>query len=79
MSNNTHEPKAKRRLLFVEDLDVQVKQLERTNAQLTSAATELRDALRELVEACEAGGTSRYISAVGRARRLLDTADLTGR
>jgi len=37
----------------------------------------LRSALRELVEACEAGGTSRYMEALGGARRLLDELDGT--
>ena len=67
--------KAKRRLVFVEDLSEQVKNLERDKENLTSEAAELRSALRELVEACEAGGTSRYMEALGGARRLLDELD----
>jgi len=69
--------KAKRRLVFVEDLSEQVKNLERDKENLTSEAGELRSALRELVEACEAGGTSRYMEALGGARRLLDELDGT--
>ncbi len=67
--------KAKRRLVFVEDLSEQVKNLERVKLNLTSEAGELRSALRELVEACEAGGTSRYMESLGSARRLLDELD----
>ncbi len=69
--------KAKRRLVFVEDLSEQVKNLERDKEKLASEAGELRSALRELVEACEAGGTSRYMEALGGARRLLDELDGT--
>ncbi len=67
--------KAKRRLVFVEDLSEQVKNLELDKEKLTSEAGELRSALRELVEACEAGGTRHYIEALGRARKLLDELD----
>ncbi len=67
--------KAKRRLVFVEDLSEQVKNLERDKENLMSEAGELRSALKELVEACEAGGTSRYMEALGGARRLLDELD----
>ncbi len=67
--------KAKRRLVFVEDLSEQVKNLERDKLNLTSEAGELRSALRELVEACEAGGTSRYMEALGSARRVIDELD----
>ena len=67
--------KAKRRLVFVEDLNDQVKNLERDKEKLISEVGELRNALRELVEACEAGGTSRYMEALGRARRLIDELD----
>ncbi len=67
--------KAKRRLVFVEDLSEQVKNLELDKEKLTSEAGKLRNALRELVEACEAGGTSRYMESLGRARRLLDELD----
>lgn len=67
--------KGKRRLVFVEDLSEQVKNLELDKEKLTSEAGELRNALRELVEACEAGGTSRYMESLGRARRLLDELD----
>ncbi len=63
---------AKRRVVFVEDLSERVKNLERDKLKLTSEAGELRRALRELVEACEAGGTSRYMEALGGARGLLD-------
>ncbi len=64
--------KAKRRLVFVEDLSEQVKNLELDKEKLARESDELRSALRELVEACEAGGTSRYMKSLGRARRLLD-------
>lgn len=69
--------KAKRRLVFVEDLSEQVKNLERDKEQLAGEANELRCALKELVEACEADGTSRYIEALGGARGLLDRLDAT--
>jgi len=69
--------KAKRRLVFIEDLSEQVKNLERDKENLTSEAGELKSVLRELVEACEAGGTSRYMEALGGARRLLDELDGT--
>ncbi len=61
--------------MFVEDLSEQVKNLERDKLNLTSEAGELRSALRELVEACEAGGTSRYMEALGSARRVIDELD----
>ena len=69
--------KAKRRLVFVEDLSEQVKNLERDKENLTSEAGELRSALKELVEACEAGGTSHYMEALSGARGLLDRLDAT--
>ncbi len=69
--------RAKRRLVFVEDLSEQVKNLERDKGKLASEAGELRSALKELVEACESGGTSRYMESLGRARRLLDRLDAT--
>ncbi len=68
--------KAKRRLVFVEDLSEQVKNLERDNEKLAREADEMRNALKELVVACEAGGTSRYMEALGRARGLLDKLDV---
>ncbi len=67
--------KAKRRLVFVEELSEQVNKLEAVNVKLVSEMNETRSALRYLVEACEAGGTSRYMEALGRARRLLDEFD----
>ncbi len=69
--------KAKRRLVFVEDLSEQVKNLERVREKLTSELGELRSALKGLVEACEAGGTSRYMEALVGARGLLDRLDVT--
>lgn len=73
MSDKTPESKPKKRLVFVEELSEQVNRLEATNAGLVGTVDELHAALRELVEACESGGTSRYIEALGGARRLLDT------
>ncbi len=67
--------KPHRHLVFVEDLSEQVKELERDKENMTREVNETRSALRELVEACEAGGTSRYMEALGHARRLLDELD----
>jgi len=76
-SEDTDQPKARRRLVFVEDMHEQVKQLEQENRELTAISDELRSVLEELVKACEAGGTVRYMQALGRARRLLDKGDVT--
>ncbi len=67
--------KPKSRLVFVEDLSEQVRSLAAVNEKLTSERDEARNVLRELVEACEAGGTSLYMEALGRACRLLDELD----
>ncbi|MBA3712353.1 MAG: hypothetical protein H0W76_07865 [Pyrinomonadaceae bacterium] len=75
MSDKTPEPKPKRCLVFVEELSREVERLKATNAGLAGTVDELHAALLKLVEACEAGGTSRYIEALGRARRLLDVLD----
>lgn len=72
MSKEPKEPAAKRRLVFVEELSQQVEHLEQLNTGLAGTVDELHAVLTELVEACEAGATSRYIEALGRARRLLD-------
>ena len=75
MSDKTPKPTPKRRLVFVEDLSEQVEHLETTNTGLAGTVDELYATLRELVEACEAGGTSRCIEALGIARRLLVELD----
>jgi len=60
------------RLVTIDDLAERVRELEAERSKLTMTAEELRGALEELVEACEAGGTGRYMFALGMARRLLD-------
>ena len=72
MSTEPKEPGAKRRLVFVEELSQQVAHLEELNTGLAGTVDELHAVLTELVEACESGSTSRYIEALGSARRLLD-------
>ena len=72
MSKELKEQGAKRRLVFVEELSQQVAHLEELNSGLAGTVDELHAVLTELVEACESGSTSRYIEALGRARRLLD-------
>ncbi len=72
MSKEPKEPGAKRRSVFVEELSRQAEPLEELNAGLEGTVDELQAALTGLVEACESGATSRYIEALGRARRLLD-------
>ncbi len=72
MSKGPKEPGAKRRSVFVEELSRQAAHLEELNAGLEGTVEELQAALTGLVEACESGSTSRYIEALGRARRLLD-------
>ncbi len=51
MSDETPEPKPKRRLTVVEDLSEQVNRLEATNAGLVGTVDELHAALLELVGA----------------------------
>ena len=60
------------RLVTIEDLAERVRVLEEERRKLTATAEELRGALEELVEACEACGTGRYMMALGMARRVLD-------
>ena len=72
MSTEPQEPGAKRRVIFVEELSQQVARLEELNTGLAGTVDELHAVLTELVEACESGSTSRYIEALGCARRLLD-------
>ncbi|MDQ3650642.1 MAG: hypothetical protein M3458_10315 [Acidobacteriota bacterium] len=64
--------KGRNRLVTVEDLAERVRALETERRKLTATTEELRGALEELVEACEAGGTGRFMLALGMARRLLD-------
>ena len=71
MSTEPNEQGAKRRLVFVEELSQQVAHLEELNSGLAGTVDELHAVLSQLVEACESGSTSRYIEALGRARRLL--------
>ncbi|MBA3438935.1 MAG: hypothetical protein H0T92_03590 [Pyrinomonadaceae bacterium] len=72
MSKELKEQGAKRRLVFVEELSQQVARLEELNTGLAGTVDEFHAVLTQLVEACESGSTSRYIEALGRARRLLD-------
>lgn len=72
MTEKQTETRSKRRLTFVEDLGARVVELEIANGQLTRTADEMRRALVELVEACEAGGTVRYMEALGAAREVLN-------
>ena len=66
------ERRSRNRLVTVEDLAKRVRALEEERDRLAMTAAELRTTLEELVEACEAGGTGRYMMALGLARRLLD-------
>ncbi len=66
------ERRSRHRLVTINDLAERVRALEAERSKLTATAAELRGALEELVEACEAGGTGRYMLALGIARRLLD-------
>jgi len=78
--SNTGQPgelQTRNRFVTIEDLAERVRALEAERSKLTITAAELRGALEELVEACEAGGTGRYMMALGMARRLLD-ADPSG-
>jgi len=77
MDNNTGQHTLRNRLVTIDDLATRVGELEAEKRDLTLTAEELRRVLTELVEACEAGGTMRYIDALGAARRLLD-ADVSG-
>ncbi len=73
--NETGQPgerRSRNRLVTIEDLAERVRALEAERRKLTATAAELRGALEELVEACEAGGTGRYLMALGMARRLID-------
>lgn len=58
----------KRRLTTFDELNSRVE-------QLTGANKDLEATLRELVEACEAGGTVRYMKALGNARLLIGQLD----
>ncbi len=77
MDNSTGQHTLRNRLVTLDDLATRVGELEAEKRDLTLTAEELRRVLTELVEACEAGGTIRYIDALGAARRLLD-ADVSG-
>ena len=56
---------AKRRLTTFDELNATIEHLSATNRDLEAI-------LRELIEACEAGGTVRYVRALGSARLLLE-------
>ncbi len=71
------ERRSRNRLVTIDDLAERVQALDAERSKLTITALELRGALVELVEACDAGGTGRYMMALGKARRLLD-ADASG-
>ncbi len=73
--SNTGQPgerQPRNRFVTIDDLAERVRALEVERSKLTATAAELRGALVELVEACEAGGTGRFMLALGMARRLLD-------
>ncbi len=59
---------AKRRLTTFDELNATIEHLSATNRDLEAT-------LRELIEACEAGGTVRYVRALGGARLLLEQID----
>ncbi len=61
---------AKRRLTTFDELNTTVE-------QLTATKEDLEATLRELVEACEGGGTDRYMRALGSARQLLEQMERT--
>ncbi len=66
--NETGQPgerQKRNRLVTIDDLAERVRALEEERSKLTITAAELRGALEELVEACEAGGTGRYMMALG--------------
>lgn len=56
---------ARRRLTTFDELNATVDDLTATNKDLEAT-------LREVVEACEGGGTDRYLRALGSARLLLE-------
>ncbi len=66
------ERRSRHRLVTIDDLAERVQVLEAERSKLAMTVAELRGALEELVEACDAGGTGRYMLALGMARRLLD-------
>jgi len=66
--SNTGQPgelQTRNRFVTIEDLAERVRALEAERSKLTITAAELRGALEELVEACDAGGTGRYMLALG--------------
>ena len=66
------ERRSRNRLVTIDDMAERVRALEAERSKLAMTVAELRGALEELVEACEAGGTGRYLMALGLARRVLD-------
>ncbi|MDQ3651502.1 MAG: hypothetical protein M3458_14755 [Acidobacteriota bacterium] len=65
--NETGQPgerRSRHRLVTIEDQAERVRALEAERSKLTMTAAELRGALVELVEACEAGGTGRDMLAL---------------
>ncbi len=66
------ERRSRDRLVTIDDLAERVQVLEAERSKLAMTVAELRGALEELVEACEAGGTGRYMMALGLAQRVLD-------
>ncbi|MBA3714234.1 MAG: hypothetical protein H0W76_17545 [Pyrinomonadaceae bacterium] len=66
------ERRSRNRFVTIDDLAERVQVLEAERSKLMTTAEELRGTLEELVEACDAGGTGRYLMALGLARRLLD-------
>ena len=66
------ERRSRNRLVTIDDLAERVQALEAERSKLVMTVAEMRGALEELVEACEAGGTGRYLMALGLAQRVLD-------
>ncbi len=59
------ERRSRNRLVTIDDLAERVQVLEAERSKLAMTVAELRGALEELVEACDAGGTGRYMLALG--------------
>lgn len=53
-------------------------ELNATVEHLTATKGDLEAMLRELIEACAAGGTDRYLRALGSARLLLERMERAG-
>ena len=63
-SGQHEERRSRDRLVTIEDLAERVRALEEERSKLTITAAELRGVLKELVEACEAGGNATLSAAM---------------